>query len=216
VFFVPSGYLHHIENLNGMSNTEFIIAFSHEPPEAFSFSSAFSAMTDAVLGNTFQLPGSVSKDVSKHLCPNKYKFDLEKMSPPFIIHEGSIKMASKTYWPILENISMFSLRILTRGMCEPHWHPETTEMGYIVDGDASITILSPNADHRLDTFQLKADDVYFIPRAYPHKIANIGNGELKILVFYGQSIPGHIGYKDCFYSHPQAVAASVEDAIIHP
>lgn len=47
MFFVPSGYLHHIENLNPANESlpaEFIIAFSHELPEDFGFSSAFSAM----------------------------------------------------------------------------------------------------------------------------------------------------------------------------
>jgi oxalate decarboxylase len=47
MFFVPSGYLHHIENLNPANETspaEFIIAFSHELPEDFGFSSAFGAM----------------------------------------------------------------------------------------------------------------------------------------------------------------------------
>ncbi len=47
MFFVPSGYLHHIENLNSINETtpaEFIIAFSHELPEDFGLSSAFGAM----------------------------------------------------------------------------------------------------------------------------------------------------------------------------
>jgi hypothetical protein len=49
MFFVPSGYLHHIENLNPPHETtpaEFIIAFSHELPDEFQFSSSFAAMYD--------------------------------------------------------------------------------------------------------------------------------------------------------------------------
>jgi hypothetical protein len=77
-----------------------------------------------VLGNTFQLPANAWKDIVKrgeetsigkietitnindnpmYLYPNKYKFDVENMSPPLIVPEGSAKMASKKYWPILEN-----------------------------------------------------------------------------------------------------------------
>lgn len=47
MFFVPSGYLHHIENLvtvKGSSIAEFILAFTHELPEDFGLSSAFSVM----------------------------------------------------------------------------------------------------------------------------------------------------------------------------
>lgn len=80
--------------------------------------------TDAVLGNTFQLPSDAWKGIVKrgeetaigklktitnidyekmYLYPNKYKFDIESMSPPLVIPEGSAKMASKLFWPILEN-----------------------------------------------------------------------------------------------------------------
>jgi oxalate decarboxylase len=47
MFFIPSGALHHIENLdnsNGVSVAEFILAFSHESPKDFDLSNAFSAM----------------------------------------------------------------------------------------------------------------------------------------------------------------------------
>jgi len=141
-----------------------------------------------------------------YLYPNKYKFDVEKMPPPLIIPEGSAKMASKKYWPILENISMFSLRISTTGMREPHWHPETAEMGYVVHGHARMTILSP--DGGLDTYTLKPDDVYFIPRAYPHHIENIGKQEVKILVFFDQPISGDIGFTGSFSAYSREVLAA--------
>jgi hypothetical protein len=47
MFFVPSGYLHYIENLNPANETspaEFILAFTNEVPEDFGLSSAFAAM----------------------------------------------------------------------------------------------------------------------------------------------------------------------------
>lgn len=43
-----------------------------------------------------------------YLYPNKYKFDVENMSPPLIVPQGSAKMASKKYWPILENSELKS------------------------------------------------------------------------------------------------------------
>ena len=65
---------------------------------------------------------------------------------------------------------MFSLVITSAGMREPHWHPETAEMGYVIKGHARMTILQPSGDNKLDTYILKPGDVYFIPRAYPHHI----------------------------------------------
>ena len=50
-------------------------------------------------------------------------------------------------------------------MREPHWHPRTAEMGYVVKGRARMTVLSPGA--KVDTYELGPGDMYFIPRAYP-------------------------------------------------
>ena len=54
---IDSGSLHHIENI-GEDVAEFIIAFRSERPEAFGLFAAFGAMTDAVLGNTYDLDSS--------------------------------------------------------------------------------------------------------------------------------------------------------------
>jgi hypothetical protein len=42
-------------------------------------------------------------DIKMDLYPNKFKFDIEKMSPMLSIPEGSLRMASKKNWPVLEN-----------------------------------------------------------------------------------------------------------------
>ena len=57
MFHIDSGSLHHIENI-GNDTAEFIITFRNERPEDFGLGAAFGAMTDAVLGNTYDLPAS--------------------------------------------------------------------------------------------------------------------------------------------------------------
>jgi oxalate decarboxylase len=57
MFHIDSGSLHHIENI-GEDAAEFILAFRGERPEDFGLAAAFGAMTDAVLGNTYDLPAS--------------------------------------------------------------------------------------------------------------------------------------------------------------
>ena len=83
-------------------------------------------------------------------------------------------------------------------MIEPHWHRDTAEMGYIMEGRAHITIVSPNVNHQGDTFQLKQDDICFVPRSYPHHIENIGECSLKIVIFFDKSNCSQIGYKTGF------------------
>lgn len=88
---------------------------------------------------------------------------------------------------------MYSLRVETAGMREPHWHPVTAEMGYIEQGHARMTILDP--DGGADTCELKPGDVYFIPRAYPHHIEVIGDEEIHFLIFFDQPTPGDVGFR---------------------
>ena len=147
MFFVPSGYLHHFEN-TATTEAEFIIAFSHERPEDFGISSAVGCMSNSVLENTIGLPTDTFQELPKSAdstvfglrkaavkpsfesrFPNQHKFAVETMAPPIATSDGLAKTAKKAFWPILENISMFSLRINDTGMREPHWHPRTAEMG---------------------------------------------------------------------------------------
>jgi oxalate decarboxylase len=55
MFHIDSGSLHHIENI-GEEPAEFILSFRSERPEDFGLAAAFGAMTDAVLGNTYDPP----------------------------------------------------------------------------------------------------------------------------------------------------------------
>lgn len=211
MFQARSGAIHHIENV-GPDEAELIVAFRHERPEDFSFHSSLGAMSDAVLGNTYDLPSSAFAGIDRGSSgpyivkregeasfpasaglPDRLKYDLEAESAPIDSPAGSAKVARSQAWPALVDISMYSLRITDVGMREPHWHPETAEMGYVNRGYARMTILDP--DGTTDTYELEPGDVYFVPRAYPHHIENIGDGEFHFLVFFDQPTPGDIGYR---------------------
>jgi oxalate decarboxylase len=199
MFHIDSGSLHHIENI-GDEPAEFILAFRSERPEDFGLAAAFGAMTDAVLGNTYDLPASDFATMRRSTVDRKlaaragdpvvpaaahfddpHKFAVEAQSPPIGIAVGSARLARLQFWPALKDLSMYSLRIREDGMREPHWHPITAEMGYVHKGSARMTVMDP--DGTLDTWYLKEGDVYFIPRAYPHHIE---------VVDAPQSIPGSL------------------------
>jgi oxalate decarboxylase len=211
MFHADSGSLHSIENV-GTDTAELILVFGHERPEDFSLHAAFGAMTDAVLGNTYGLPASafavLTRDTTSPLVVgaasqeqipehagflDPHKFDVEAQNAPVEFGYGSARLARVQFWPALKNLSMYSLRIGSDGMREPHWHPETAELGYVLEGNARMTILDP--DGSTDTYELKQGDAYFIPRAYPHQIEVIGEGEIHFLVFFDQPTPADIGYR---------------------
>ena len=224
MFYAPSGALHYIENL-GDSTAELIVCFSHESPQDFPFGASVGAMSDAVLGNTWGLPASAFAGLSHSTEPawivrregepevpkeadfgSPLKFDVEVESPPIASPAGTARVARSQVWPALADLSMYSLRVGDQGMREPHWHPVTSEMGYVAKGRARMTVLDP--DGATDTYELEAGDLYFIPPAFPHHIEDIGDGDFHFLVFFDRPMPADIGYRASGSLASKAVTAA--------
>jgi len=235
MFFVPSGALHHVENI-GSQEGEIILGFSHQRPEDFGLSGTFGCFSDAVLGNSFGLPASDFASLKRtqqnteigHRATatvielqdrenNPYKYSIDAALPQRKSEAGTARTALYKLWPALQNIAMFSVDLTNQGMRELHWHPETAEMGYITQGKGRMTIVSPNGS--ADTFEMNRGDVYFIPRAYPHHFEDIGEGDLKLLVFFDQVTPGDIGVRTsvgCYSREVLAATFKVEPSLLPP
>ncbi|GAA3190540.1 hypothetical protein GCM10020255_089430 [Rhodococcus baikonurensis] len=140
MYHVESGAIYHIENV-GEGEAEIIAALRTSLPQHFSLQSSVSAMSNAVLGNTYDLAASAfdvfgRADASQIVrrdgaavvpdtagFPNAHLFDLEGQIAPLAYPYGQAKVARKQYWAALEDLSMYSLTIRESGMREPHWHP---------------------------------------------------------------------------------------------
>ena len=224
MFHVDSGSLHHVENI-GAEPAEFIITFRHECPEDFGLAGAFGAMTDAVLGNTYDLDASDFAAIRRNLVDRSivartgdpvlpstahfndpHKFSVEEMTPQVQAAVGSAHTARVQFWPALKDLSMYSLRIREDGMREPHWHPVTAEMGYVQSGSARMTVMDP--DGTLDSWHLSQGDVYFIPRAYPHHIEVFDAPEWHFLIFFDQPFPADVGYRTSVSAYSREVLAA--------
>ena len=147
MYHVASGAIYHVENL-GDQEAEVILALRTERPQHFSLRDSLSAMTNAVLGNTYGLRSSAFDAFERHPSeqiihrqgshfvapterfPNAHLFDAEGQHAPLSYAYGSAHLARKQYWAALDDLSMYSIRVKESGMREPHWHPVTAEMGY--------------------------------------------------------------------------------------
>ncbi|MGU3498795.1 cupin domain-containing protein [Mycobacterium sp. C31M] len=227
MFHIDSGALHHIENI-GTEPAEFIIAFRNERPEDFGFGATLGAFSDAVLGNTYDLPSADLATIRRDTRDRKlaavsgdpeipasayfgdpHKFDIEGQPPGLTYAYGNARFARDQFWPALKDMSMYSLRVAEDGMREPHWHPVTAEMGYVQHGSARMTIMKP--DGALDTWCLNEGDLYFIPRAYPHHIENTGTDDWHFLIFFDQPVPADIGYRASASACSRRVLAAAFD-----
>lgn len=224
-FFIPSGALHSLEN-NGQEQAELILQFSSDEPEDFGLSSVVGMFSDEVLGNTWGMPASYFHSLQRSLkeafivklpspaaidsverYASKYQYALESSAPLISNGGGQAKVARQNVWPVLTRQALYSLTITEKGMREPHWHPQTAELGYVTSGKGRMSILSP--DGKVDTYEMTAGDIYFIPRAYPHHIENLGDDDLKILIFFDQPMPEDIGFTGSVKSNSNAALAAL-------
>ena len=210
MYHVESGAVYHIENI-GDDEAEIIAGLRSDRPAHFSLRNGFNAMTNAVLGNTYDLPASAFEVFDRENAsqivrregapripdsagfPNAHLFNVEGQVAPLSYEYGYAKFARKQYWAALEDLSMYSLGVGGAGMREPHWHPVTAEMGYVQSGNGRMTVLSP--DGSLETYELNPGDTYFVPRAYPHHIESLGDDGIHFLIFFDQPMPADIGYR---------------------
>jgi oxalate decarboxylase len=218
MFFVPSGQLHSIENV-GRGSAEFVICFSHELPEDFGLSGFAGCLTPSVLGNTWGLPAAevagvsrspmdiqFGRDAGAAAVPeaaafvSPYKFAIESRAPLLSAPAGSAIVARRDTWAALRRQAMYSLRLNGIGMREPHWHPETAELGYVHTGRARMTVQSPGGS--AETYELAEGDIYFIPRAYPHHIENLTDGEMRFLIFFDTPDVQDIGFTGAIPAFP--------------
>jgi oxalate decarboxylase len=221
MFFVPSGSIHSIENI-GNGRSVFILSFSSDSPEDFGLSGSVGCMSLEVMGNTWgqkaadlgKLTRSVEDIIFEKVSgkpevpasaafANRLKFSLESKAPSILTEYGFARLARKETWPVLRSQGMYSLRMHGTGMREPHWHPETAELGYVKEGHARMTIKSPG--NKVDTYTLEPGDTYFIPRAYPHHIENLTDGELHFLIFFDTPNVQDIGYTGGIPAFPHRI-----------
>lgn len=225
MYLVPSGSFHSLENV-GPGRAEVIAAFSHESPEDFGLSGAVGSMSAPVMGNAWgmeasELDGIVRRPVDivfgrsdgaadppPPAAANRWKFGVEAVKPMIVNDFGSARLARADAWPALRTQSMYSLRLKGTGMREPHWHPETAEMGYVLAGRSRMTIKSPHdGPASVDTYELGPGDMYFIPKGYPHHIENLVSDELRFLIFFDRSMPEDIGYTGGIPTFPRRIVA---------
>ncbi len=218
MFFVPSGQLHAIEN-TGAGTAEFVISFSHEMPEDFGLSGFAGCLAPSVLANTWGLPTAEIDGVTRSPVDiqlgrtagpvevpesagfgSPFKFPIESRAPLVCVSTGSAIVARRDTWPALRRQAMYSLRLQGVGMREPHWHPETAELGYVHTGHARMTVQSPGGT--AETYDLSAGDIYFIPRAYPHHIENLRDDEMRFLIFFDTPDVQDIGFTGAIPAFP--------------
>ena len=217
--FVPQGFLHDIENI-GNEEVKFVIVYNNEQPTTMGISGSVGSMPNRVMNKTFGINptktffngfnhnsskdvviGSKLSDISMFESsssflnmPNSYKFNVDGIPPQIQTPGGTVAKANTNSFPILSgsNLAFFSLIVKPNGIREPHWHPNASELGYVIDGVGRLIILNPAG--AIDTFEVRPGQIYFVPTGFFHYIENLNSDKnMHFAIFFSSDKPGDIG-----------------------
>lgn len=225
--FVPPGLIHHIENTAG-GETRFVIAFSNERYEDLNLSTTMSQMPPHVLRAAFGAgagafdwvqpvrdPSFIARSAAGGSPPvddpaAHYRCRLEHLEPALSNSGGSVIFGRADDFPVLDGLAMYSLRMNGRAVREPHWHPNAAELNYVIEGSVRLTIVSPGGGaDSVDTVDLSAGDISYIPKAYFHHIETLGDGPAHLAVFFDHEQPGDNGITAALSAYSDPVLAAV-------
>lgn len=103
---------------------------------------------------------------------------------------GVAHVVDQTNFPVLAGITCFTLELWDDSMRLPHWHPNASELGYVVSGTIEIIIWRSPGESAV--FTLTAGMCWFIPMAALHSLNNIGAGKAQLLVGFSSELPQDI------------------------
>jgi oxalate decarboxylase len=217
IVFVPQGFTHDIENINN-EEAKFVIAYNIERPTTIGLSGSVGSMPNRVMDKTFGIKSPMTffngfnknspKDIVTGSKPanvlepgysipkitDSYKFNVEGIPPQIQTNGGTVAKTSTNIFPTLSGskLALFSLIMKPNAIREPHWHPNCSELGYVLDGMARLIILSPGGT--VDTFEVGSGEIYFVPTGFFHYIENIDSSKnMHFAIFFGSDTPQDIG-----------------------
>jgi len=222
--FIPMGSLHYIENV-GNTQLKMLLCFDNDNPEDLDLSSSLGAMPEGNLAETFKVDKAFFPGLHADINPifitekshmsqqlnswktNSFKMDLGSIQAQVQTRGGTVKMSNNSLFPALNGLALYSLTLEKNGAREPHWHPNAHELNFLVSGTAKITLLSPGGN--VESFDMKAGDISFLPKGYIHTIENTGNDAAQFAIFFNHAAPSDIGISGCLGAYPNEVLASI-------
>lgn len=209
LWYFPGGIPHSIQGL-GPDGCEFLLVFDSggfDEDSTFLLSDWFKHTPNEVLGKNFGVPSSLfghTPDPSElyifkaavpgPLGPNKLMgaqpvqqtFSHRMMAQePITTKSGTVRITNSNNFPASKTIAAALVEVAPGGMRELHWHPNTDEWQYYIEGQGRMGVFASAGQAR--TFNYQAGDVGYVPYAMGHYIENTGNTPLRFLEMFKSS-----------------------------
>jgi oxalate decarboxylase len=203
LWYFASGTPHSIQGL-GPDGCEFLLVFddgSFDEDNTFLISDWFTHTPADVLSKNFgvpasafahipspsdryifpaPVPGALSADKIQGATavPDSLSFHMMAQQP-IATRSGSVRIVDSRVFPASVTIAAALVEINPGGMRELHWHPNTDEWQYYIEGVGRMGVFGASGQAR--TFDYRAGDVGYVPFAMGHYIENTGTTMLRFL-----------------------------------
>jgi oxalate decarboxylase len=203
LWYFPSGIPHSIQGL-GPDGCEFLLVFDDgefDEDNTFLLSDWFKHTPSEVLSKNFgvpgssfdhvpdpgqlyifpaPLPGTPGSDKTVGAVASSLGFSHRMLAQqPIRTKSGTVRITDTSVFPASKTISAALVEIQPGGMRELHWHPNTNEWQYYIEGQARMGVFAASGQAR--TFDFMAGDVGYVPFAMGHYIENTGTAPLRFL-----------------------------------
>jgi len=205
LWYFPSGVPHSIQGLS--EGVEFLLVFddgSFSENSTFSITDWFAHTPKDVLAANFgvpeenfdkipnhqvymfetEVPGTIVQELPEHTnepVPEPFSYRLLDQTP-LETNGGKVWIADSTNFKASKTIAAALVEVEPGGMREMHWHSNTDEWQYYLEGEAKMTVFFSEGKAR--TFDFQAGDVGYVPFAMGHYIQNTGDKPLRFLEMF--------------------------------
>lgn len=203
-----AGFPHSIQALE---DCEFLLVFddgNFSENETFLVTDWFQHTPKHVLAKNFGVAESAFDNIPHDIAHTRYIFpgevpgalvdDIEAMRSPAGTAErmshrllaqdpvelpgGTVRVVDSTNFPAASTIAAAYVELLPGALREMHWHPNNDEWQFWMSGHVRMTVFGSNGKAR--TFDYRAGDVGYVPRAMGHYFENVGDEPARMLELF--------------------------------
>jgi oxalate decarboxylase len=240
LWYFPSGIPHSIQGL-GPDGCEFLLVFdsgSFDEDSTFLLSDWFKHIPNDVLAKNFavngdllrntpdpsqlyifksEVPGPLGSDKLMGAQPVPQTFKHRMLAQdPIRTKGGTVRITDSSNFPASKTIAAALVELEPGGMRELHWHPNTDEWQYYLEGQGRMGVFASSGQAR--TFDFQAGDVGYVPFAMGHYVENTGTTPLRFLETFKSSYYADLSLNQWLaLTPPQLVAAHlhVDQSVIN-
>jgi len=209
LWFFPSGIPHSIQGL-GPDGCEFLLVFddgSFDEENTFLVSDWFKHTPVDVLAKNFgvntsafdhlrnpdelyifpaPIPGPLASDRIHGATAVPHAFSHRMLAQqPIATSSGTVRITDSKVFPASTAIAAALVEVESGGLRELHWHPNTDEWQYYIEGQGRMGVFGASGQAR--TFDFRAGDVGYVPFAMGHYVENTGTTPLRFLEMFKSS-----------------------------